>query len=144
MELSLKFDLRAPAWGTSAADLDAAALDMAEWADRTGFHSIRLLERRAARVADAFDPIDPALYAEYLAECARLDIEAGPEPSRAPTRVVIPEELLVVGREPVECGRLAFHPLVGGADLEIGRSCVLRLFERDVLPVLRFERLVSG
>jgi len=36
MQLSLKFDLRAPAFGADPADLYAAALDMCAWADAAG------------------------------------------------------------------------------------------------------------
>jgi hypothetical protein len=43
--LGIRFDLRNPAFaGTAMADRYAAALDMAEWADRNGFAVLVLSE----------------------------------------------------------------------------------------------------
>lgn len=52
--------------------------------------------------------------------------------------IVTPDECVALARDVGPIGQLIFHPLVGGADPELGWSC-LQLFHDEVLPVLRRE-----
>ncbi|HEX2484740.1 MAG TPA: LLM class flavin-dependent oxidoreductase, partial [Myxococcota bacterium] len=45
---TLRFDLRAPATGAPAAELYAAALDMAEWGERNGALAVVVSEHHAS------------------------------------------------------------------------------------------------
>jgi alkanesulfonate monooxygenase SsuD/methylene tetrahydromethanopterin reductase-like flavin-dependent oxidoreductase (luciferase family) len=74
MQLSLKFDLRAPSWGTPAADLYAAALDMCEWADDTGFDVVRFLEHHGSD--DGYCPSPLTMAAAAAARTRRIRIRA--------------------------------------------------------------------
>lgn len=56
--------------------------------------------------------------------------------------IVTPAECLALARRLGPGGQLEFHPLAGGCDPEIGWSG-LRLFETEVLPVLRAEGRVG-
>ena len=48
MQLSMHFDMGAPEFGVSSRELYAAAVDMAEWADETGFDAVVLSEHHGA------------------------------------------------------------------------------------------------
>lgn len=154
--------------------------------------------RRAALIADNFDPTHLRTRAAYEQECARLGRAPGPPAPPQPRgqflhvsadpekdwarlgphllhemcsygewlaaagtgrqyrpvadldelratgvyRIVTPAECLALARELGPAGRLEFHPLVGGADPEIGWSG-LRLFAAEVLPTLQAEGLVG-
>ncbi len=54
MELVVTYDMRAPAFGASARDLYAAALDQVTWADDLGFDIVGLGEHHAS--PDGYDP----------------------------------------------------------------------------------------
>jgi alkanesulfonate monooxygenase SsuD/methylene tetrahydromethanopterin reductase-like flavin-dependent oxidoreductase (luciferase family) len=74
MQLSLKFDLRAPEWGTPAADLYQAAIEMCEWADHAGFDVVRFLEHHGS--ADGYCPSPLAMAAAVAARTDRVRIRA--------------------------------------------------------------------
>ena len=57
-------------------------------------------------------------------------------------RIVTPQECVDIARGLGADGGLELHPLVGGADPSLGWAC-LRLFDAEVLPVLRAEGLVA-
>lgn len=54
MELTLTYDLRAPAFGASRSDLYAAALDQVAWADELGFDVVGLGEHHGSE--DGYNP----------------------------------------------------------------------------------------
>src|SRR6187397_1749408 len=72
MQLSLKFDLRAPQWGTPAAELYAAAIDMCEWADDAGFDVVRFLEHHGSD--DGYCPSPLVMAAAAAARTSRIRI----------------------------------------------------------------------
>jgi alkanesulfonate monooxygenase SsuD/methylene tetrahydromethanopterin reductase-like flavin-dependent oxidoreductase (luciferase family) len=72
MQLSLKFDLRAPQWGTPPAELYAAAIDMCEWADDAGFDVVRFLEHHGSD--DGYCPSPLAMAAAVAARTKRVRI----------------------------------------------------------------------
>ena len=160
--------------------------------------SSKAAARRAARIADGFEPTRRALFDDYEAECLRLGVVPGPPPpamvpgqflyvsedveaswqalaphlmhemnsygswlaeagahaiyepisdldelrATSTYNVVTPQTCLELARGLGPMGSLEFHPLVGGADPALGWTC-LRLFERDVLPTLIEEDLVT-
>jgi hypothetical protein len=48
VRLSLRYDLRAPAFGPPAEALYAAALEQSEWAERHGFELVHLTEHHCS------------------------------------------------------------------------------------------------
>jgi alkanesulfonate monooxygenase SsuD/methylene tetrahydromethanopterin reductase-like flavin-dependent oxidoreductase (luciferase family) len=54
VKLGLRFDMRAPAFGTEPAILYAAMLEMAGWADKVGFSTVRISEHHG--VEDGYLP----------------------------------------------------------------------------------------
>ncbi|MBW2267129.1 MAG: LLM class flavin-dependent oxidoreductase [Deltaproteobacteria bacterium] len=54
MQLDLSYDMRAPEFGPSAADLHAAMLDQVEWADALGFDSVGIGEHHCS--PDGYNP----------------------------------------------------------------------------------------
>ena len=48
MEFVISYDMRAPAFGTPAREIYAAALDQCEWADSIGFDVVGLGEHHAS------------------------------------------------------------------------------------------------
>jgi alkanesulfonate monooxygenase SsuD/methylene tetrahydromethanopterin reductase-like flavin-dependent oxidoreductase (luciferase family) len=69
----IRFDMRAPSWGpASAAELHAATLDMAEWADRVGFDSAVVSEHHGA--ADGFLPSPIVAAAAIAGRTSRIGI----------------------------------------------------------------------
>jgi alkanesulfonate monooxygenase SsuD/methylene tetrahydromethanopterin reductase-like flavin-dependent oxidoreductase (luciferase family) len=74
VQLSLKFDLRAPAFGAPPADLYGAALDMCAWADATGFDTVRFLEHHGSE--DGYCPSPLVMAGAAAARTARVRIRA--------------------------------------------------------------------
>jgi alkanesulfonate monooxygenase SsuD/methylene tetrahydromethanopterin reductase-like flavin-dependent oxidoreductase (luciferase family) len=74
MQLSLKFDLRAPPWATPAADLYAAALSMCEWADSVDVDVVRFLEHHGSE--DGYCPSPLTMAAAAAARTTRVRIRA--------------------------------------------------------------------
>lgn len=64
MELTLTYDLRAPAFGAGRTELYAAALDQVAWADELGFDVVGLGEHHSA--ADGYNP-SPLVLASAMA-----------------------------------------------------------------------------
>jgi alkanesulfonate monooxygenase SsuD/methylene tetrahydromethanopterin reductase-like flavin-dependent oxidoreductase (luciferase family) len=74
VQLTLKFDLRAPSWATPAEELYAAALAMCRWADETGFDAVRFLEHHGSD--DGYCP-SPLVMCAAVASCtSRIRIRA--------------------------------------------------------------------
>jgi alkanesulfonate monooxygenase SsuD/methylene tetrahydromethanopterin reductase-like flavin-dependent oxidoreductase (luciferase family) len=48
MKLTLRYDMRAPAFGAPARDLYEASVEQVAWADRLGFHTVYLAEHHGA------------------------------------------------------------------------------------------------
>jgi alkanesulfonate monooxygenase SsuD/methylene tetrahydromethanopterin reductase-like flavin-dependent oxidoreductase (luciferase family) len=70
VRFSLKFDLRAPAFGASPADLYAAALDMCAWADTADWDCARFLEHHGSD--DGYCPSPLLMAAAVAARTRRL------------------------------------------------------------------------
>jgi alkanesulfonate monooxygenase SsuD/methylene tetrahydromethanopterin reductase-like flavin-dependent oxidoreductase (luciferase family) len=91
----IRFDMRAPSWGpATAGELHRATLEMAAWADRTGFDSIVVSEHHGAE--DGFLP-SPIVAAAAIAGCtekAGISISALLAPLHDPVRVA--EDLAVL------------------------------------------------
>ncbi|GAA1506008.1 LLM class flavin-dependent oxidoreductase [Nocardioides humi] len=122
MELSLKFDLRAPTWGASTADLYAATLDMCEWADGVGFRTVRLLEHHGS--PDGYLP-SPLLLASAIAARTRrlrVAVRALVLPLHDPLRVA--EDVAVL--DLVSAGRFDLVVAAGYVPYEFA------MFDRDI------------
>jgi alkanesulfonate monooxygenase SsuD/methylene tetrahydromethanopterin reductase-like flavin-dependent oxidoreductase (luciferase family) len=74
VQLSLKYDLRAPTWGAPAHELYAAALDQCEWADDVGFDVVRFLEHHGSD--DGYCPSPLIMAAAAAARTRRIRIRA--------------------------------------------------------------------
>jgi hypothetical protein len=74
MRLSLKFDLRAPDFGAPPAQLYRAAVEMCEWADANGFHTVRFLEHHGS--ADRYCPAPLAMAAAVSTRTRHVRIRA--------------------------------------------------------------------
>jgi alkanesulfonate monooxygenase SsuD/methylene tetrahydromethanopterin reductase-like flavin-dependent oxidoreductase (luciferase family) len=70
--LTLVYDMRAPAFGTPAADMYEAALDQCEWADGLGFAGVSLTEHHAS--ADGYLPSPIVFGAAIAARTKRMTI----------------------------------------------------------------------
>lgn len=70
MELVLSYDMRAPAFGTPARELFAAALDQVAWADALGFDSVGLGEHHGS--PDGYNPSPLVLAAAMGARTRRI------------------------------------------------------------------------
>ena len=87
IELGLKFDLRAPSFGTRPADLYRAALDQSEWADRVGFDMIRLMEHHGSDDGYCPSPLVMSVALAARTERVRLRIQALILPLHDPVRI---------------------------------------------------------
>jgi hypothetical protein len=70
MELVISYDMRAPAFGASARDLYAAALDQVEWADGLGFDIVGLGEHHCS--PDGYNPSPLILAAAMASRSKRI------------------------------------------------------------------------
>ncbi len=102
MQLSLKFDLRAPAFGTDPADLYAAALDMCAWADAAGFDCVRFLEHHGSDDRYCPSPLVMAAAAAARSRRVRIRVRALILPLHDPVRIA--EDAAVV--DVISRGRL--------------------------------------
>ena len=162
MQLSLKFDLRAPAFGADPADLYAAALDMCAWADAAGFECVRFLEHHGSDDRYCPSPLVMAAAAAARTRRVRIRVRALILPLHDPVRIAEDAAVVdVISRGRLELvvaagyvaaevatalgagGQLEFHPLVGGADPALGWSC-LTLFDQEVRPALESAGLVTA
>jgi len=69
------FDMRAPDWGTPAADLYAAAIEMAAFAEKIGMTSINLMEHHGSE--DGYLPQPFSLHAAMAAVTSRIQFSLG-------------------------------------------------------------------
>lgn len=91
----IRFDMRAPSWGsTTAADLHTATLDMAEWADRVGFDSIVVSEHHGSEDGFLPSPIVAAAAIAGRTKTAGISISALLAPLHDPVRIA--EDLAVL------------------------------------------------
>lgn len=72
MKLSMRFDLRAPDFGASHADLYAACVDQVDWADKLGFDTVYLCEHHAAE--DGYLPSPLVLGGAIASRTQRIEI----------------------------------------------------------------------
>ena len=72
MQLSIRYDMRAPGFGTPPADLYRAVRDQAAWADRVGCHAVYLGEHHGAD--DDYLPSSMVLGASLATVTGRLRI----------------------------------------------------------------------
>jgi alkanesulfonate monooxygenase SsuD/methylene tetrahydromethanopterin reductase-like flavin-dependent oxidoreductase (luciferase family) len=94
MRLSLKFDLRAPAFGAAPAELYSAAVDMCEWADAAGFDSVRFLEHHGSEDGYCPSPLVMAAAAAARTSRVRLRVRALILPLHDPVRIA--EDVAVI------------------------------------------------
>ena len=87
MQFSLKFDLRAPAFGAAPADLYAAALDMCAWADTAGFDCARFLEHHGSDDGYCPSPLVMAAAAAARTRRMRIRVRALILPLHDPVRI---------------------------------------------------------
>lgn len=131
MELVMIFDMRAPAFGVPRAELFAAALDMAEWADRVGFDVLGLGEHHSAE--DGYNPSPLMLGAAFAARTKQV---------RLRTAV-----LLASCYDPVRLAEdTAVLQILSNNRFELGlgfgyRQCEFRMYGRDVKD--RFEHTLK-
>ncbi len=91
----IRFDMRAPVDGpATAAELHTATLDMAEWADRTGFDSIVVSEHHGAEDGFLPSPIVAAAAIAGRTKQAGISISALLAPLHDPVRIA--EDLAVL------------------------------------------------
>ena len=72
MRLALRYDMRAPAFGAPAADLYAASIEQAAWADRLGFETVYLAEHHGAE--DGYSPAPMIQAAAMMGVSRRLRV----------------------------------------------------------------------
>lgn len=87
MEFGLKYDLRAPAFGSPAVDLYAAALSQCKWADDLGFHSVRFMEHHGSDDGYCPSPLIVAAAVAALTSTLGIRIQALILPLHDPIRV---------------------------------------------------------
>lgn len=128
MQLSLKFDLRAPAFGADPADLYAAALEMCSWADTAGFDCVRFLEHHGSDDGYCPSPLVMAAAAAARTSRIRIRVRALILPLHDPLRIA--EDAAVV--DVISRGRLELVVAAGYVQSEFamfGRA----LADRPVL-----------
>lgn len=87
MRLSLRFDLRAPEFGSPPADLYASALDMCAEADAAGFDAVRFLEHHGSDDGYCPSPLVMAAAAAARTSRIRIRVRALVLPLHDPVRV---------------------------------------------------------
>jgi alkanesulfonate monooxygenase SsuD/methylene tetrahydromethanopterin reductase-like flavin-dependent oxidoreductase (luciferase family) len=108
MQLGLKYDLRAPAFGAPAVELYAAAIEQCRWADRLGFDDVRFMEHHGSPDGYCPSPLVVAAAVAAVTERVRIRITALILPLHDPVRIA--EDATVV--DLISRGRLEL--LVGG------------------------------
>lgn len=73
-ELIMRFDLRAPQWGTPSRELYATMLEMAAWADGQGFDVVRVSEHHSSE--DGYCPSPLMALAAIAARTSRVRLRA--------------------------------------------------------------------
>jgi alkanesulfonate monooxygenase SsuD/methylene tetrahydromethanopterin reductase-like flavin-dependent oxidoreductase (luciferase family) len=73
MKIGLRYDLRAPAFGASAAELYAAALEQCAWADALGFDAVHVGEHHGSE--DGYLPSSLVFCAAVAARTKRITIQ---------------------------------------------------------------------
>ena len=129
MELTLRYDIRAPEFGAAQSDLFAACLDQCEWADALGFDAVGILEHHGSE--DGYNPSPLILAAAVAARTSRirLRLTALILPLHDPVRVA--EDAAVVDQ--ISRGRLE---LVIGAGY-VGRE--FAMFGKDLDDRVRLQ-----
>jgi alkanesulfonate monooxygenase SsuD/methylene tetrahydromethanopterin reductase-like flavin-dependent oxidoreductase (luciferase family) len=74
LELMMRFDLRAPEWGTPSRELYATMLDMAAWADVQGFDVVRVSEHHSSE--DGYCPSPLIALAAIAARTSSVRLRA--------------------------------------------------------------------
>ena len=120
MQLSLKFDLRAPAFGADPADLYAAALDMCAWADAAGFDCVRFLEHHGSDDRYCPSPLVMAAAAAARTRRVRIRVRALILPLHDPVRIA--EDAAVV--DVISRGRLEL--VIDADERQLNRCCRCR------------------
>lgn len=132
MELSLRYDIRAPEFGPPQADLFEACLDQCEWADALGFGAVGILEHHGSE--DGYNPAPFVLAGAIAARTKqiRIRLSALILPLHDPVRAA--EDAAVVDQ--ISRGRL---------DLVIGAGYVPREFAMfDKRPADRVALQTEG
>jgi len=122
VQLSLKFDLRAPGFGAAPADLYAAALDMCSWADAAGFDCVRFLEHHGSDDGYCPSPLVMAAAAAARTSRIRIRVRALILPLHDPVRIA--EDAAVV--DVISRGRLELVIAAGYVQSEFA------MFGRDL------------
>ena len=140
---SLRYDLRAPAFGRAdARGLYAAALEQAEWADRLGFAAVVLSEHHGSPDGYLPSPLVMAAAIAARTRSVRISISALIAPLHDPVRIA--EDLAVL--DVISGGRIV--PVLGGGYVArefatFGRTLASRSSYMDeIVPFL--ERAWSG
>lgn len=102
VQTTVSFDMRAPAWGTPAAELYAAALDMAAFADEIGVDRIGLMEHHGSQ--DGYLPQPFVLGAGVAARTRNLKLTLGAVILPLHDPVIVAEQIAVL--DLVSKGRL--------------------------------------
>lgn len=102
VQTTVSFDMRAPAWGTPTAELYAAALDMATFADEIGVDRIGLMEHHGS--ADGYLPQPFVLGAGIAARTKNVRLTLGAVILPLHDPVIIAEQIAVL--DLVSNGRL--------------------------------------
>ncbi len=120
--LNLRFDMRAPAFGTPASRLYPEAVRIAEFCDRHGFHTISLSEHHGAD--DGYNPAPMVLASAIAARTAHVRIVLGALilPLHDPVRVA--EDIAVLDN--LSGGRIVL--VVAGGYV----ASEYRMFGRDI------------
>jgi alkanesulfonate monooxygenase SsuD/methylene tetrahydromethanopterin reductase-like flavin-dependent oxidoreductase (luciferase family) len=87
LELVMRFDLRAPAWGTPTRQLYLAMLEMSSWADDNGFNVIRVSEHHASEDGYCPSPLTALSAIAARTKHARLRAMALVLPLHDPLRI---------------------------------------------------------
>jgi alkanesulfonate monooxygenase SsuD/methylene tetrahydromethanopterin reductase-like flavin-dependent oxidoreductase (luciferase family) len=122
VRLTLRYDLRAPEWGSPPADLYAAALDQCAWADRAGFYRVRFLEHHGSPDGYLPSPLIAAAAAAARTTRIRIAVRALIITLHDPVRVA--EDAAVV--DLISRGRLDLVVAAGYVPSEFA------MFDRDM------------
>ena len=106
---TLRFDLRAPATGAPAAELYAAALDMAEWGERNGALAVVVSEHHASD--DGYLPAPLVLAAAIAGRTRRVPIQVAALLAPLHDPIELAEQMAVL--DLASGGRVAYVVAVG-------------------------------